>query len=570
MRLTSLLLVTLLLTACGDKTTPVSEAVNTPAELKALNAGFTRGVERVTDGVYVAIGFGLANSIMIEGDDGLIIVDTMESVQQGEEVLAAFRQISAKPVKAIIYTHNHTDHVFGSAAFAAAGEDEVEIYAHDTTQYYIDRVINVVRPIIHLRSMRMFGNYLPEDELVNDGIGAFLGIDSDSRLFAMPPTRTFSDELKLTIAGVDIELVHAPGETSDQIFVWLPQKGVLLPGDNIYRAFPNLYTIRGTPYRDVTQWVSSLDKMRQRKPEFLVPSHTRPITGAQAIEDTLRAYRDAIQFVHDQTVRYMNRGLTPDQIVKRVRLPEHLASQPYLQEFYGKVDWSVRSVFNGYLGWFDGNPSTLQPLDEGQQATRMAQLAGGEEQLLSRARAALEQQDYQWVLDLTDHLLVLGQAEAQTLRSKALSALGERQSNPNARHYYFTQARELSGELTVNKSPGVDPDFLASLPIANFIHAMPPLLKAEDTLDIDDVIGFHFRDSDRHFRVHIRRGVAVVSEGQLPAANSVIVTDEQTWKEIAAGLRTPVTAVVSGDLAIEGGKIALLRFLGYFEKSIRN
>lgn len=99
---------------------------------------------------------------------------------------------------------------------------------------------------------------------------------------------------------------------------------------------------------------------------------------------------------------------------------------------------------------------------------------------------------------------------------------------------------------------------------------MPPLLKAEDTLDIDDVIGFHFRDSDRHFRVHIRRGVAVVSEGQLPAANSVIVTDEQTWKEIAAGLRTPVTAVASGDLAIEGGKIALLRFLGYFEKSIRN
>ncbi len=99
---------------------------------------------------------------------------------------------------------------------------------------------------------------------------------------------------------------------------------------------------------------------------------------------------------------------------------------------------------------------------------------------------------------------------------------------------------------------------------------MPPLLKAEETLDVDAVMGFHFRDSDRHFRVHIRRGVAEVSEGQSPPANSVIVTDEQTWKEVAAGLRSPATAVVSGDLSIEGGKIALLRFLGYFEKSVRN
>jgi alkyl sulfatase BDS1-like metallo-beta-lactamase superfamily hydrolase len=567
MRLSLPLFVTLLLIACGDKTTPAREAVNTPADLKALNADFARGVEEVTDGVFVAIGFGLANSIMIEGDDGIIIVDTMESVQQGEEVLAAFRQFSAKPVKAIIYTHNHTDHVFGSAAFGRPGE--VEIYAHETTQYYINRLINVVRPIINLRSMRMFGNYLADDELVNDGIGAFLGIDSESRLFAMSPTRTFSDELKLTIAGVDIELVHAPGETNDQIFVWLPQKGVLLPGDNIYKAFPNLYTIRGTPYRDVTRWVGSLDKMRQRKPEFLVPSHTRPIVGAQIIEDTLRAYRDAIQYVHDQTVRYMNQGLTPDQIVERVKLPAHLASHPYLQEFYGKVDWSVRSVFNGYLGWFDGNSSTLQPLAEGQRATRMAQLAGGKEQLLSRARAALEERDYQWALDLTDHLLVLGEEKAVALRAQALRALGELQSNPNARHYYFTRARELGGDLTISEAPKIDPDFLASLPIANFIHAMPPLLKAEETLDIDEVIGFHFSDSDRHFRVHIRRGVAVVSEGQLPTAQSVIVTDEQTWKELAAGLRAPATAVVSGDLAIEGGVIALLRFLGYFEKSIR-
>ena len=110
-----------------------------------------------------------------------------------------------------------------------------------------------------------------------------------------------------------LELVHAPGETNDQLFVWLPEKRVLLPGDNFYRAFPNLDTIRGTLYRDVLQWVESLDRMRERRPEHLVPSHTRPLSGADAIHAALTDYRDAIQFVHDQTIRGINRGHERDR-----------------------------------------------------------------------------------------------------------------------------------------------------------------------------------------------------------------------------------------------------------------
>jgi alkyl sulfatase BDS1-like metallo-beta-lactamase superfamily hydrolase len=553
--------------ACSDNQAPARPAANSPAELQAHSAQFTRGVEQVTDGVYVAIGYGLANSIMLEGDDGLVIVDTMESVQEGELVLAAFREISDKPVKAIIYTHNHADHVFGSVAFGKPGE--IDVYAHESTAYYINRLINVVRPIIGLRSMRMFGNYLPDDEFINNGIGPRLAMASDSTLFALPPTHTFAEELKFTIAGIDIELIHAPGETQDQLFVWLPKHKVLLPGDNIYQAFPNLYTIRGTPYRDVVQWAKSIDKMRERRPEYLVPSHTRPIVGAAQIDSTLQVYRDAIQYVHDQTVRQMNKGLTPDQIVEHVHLPPHLASHPYLQEFYGKVNWSVRSIFAGYMGWFDGNSTTLLPLDGEQQAQRMATLAGGKDQLLQQAQAALDSEDYQWLLQLSDHLLALGVEAARPMRASALRALGATQANPNARHYYFTQARELTGELQIEDAPNVDPEFLRALPIANFINAMPSILKAEETLDVDEVMGFHFTDSDTHFRVHIRRGVAVVTEGELPAASSTVVTKEQTWKAIAAGLRSPAGSLVSGDLKVEGGKIALVQFLGYFEKSVR-
>ena len=344
------------LAACGDSSAPEPRATPAPDALREHSKLFEKEVVEVTDGVHVAVGFGLANSIMLEGDEGIIIVDTMETVAEGEAVLAAFREITDKPIAAIIYTHNHADHVFGARAFAAPGE--VPVYAHQSTGYYINRVVNQIRPIITTRSMRMFGHHLPEGERINDGIGPHLGVSEESTLFALPPDHTVDERLETTIAGIKLELVHAPGETEDQLFVWLPEKKVVLSGDNIYQTFPNLYTIRGTYYRDVQKWAASLDKIRALDAEFLVPSHTRPLSGRERIHDTLTDYRDAIQYVHDQTLRHMNKGLTPDQIVERVQLPPHLAESLWLQEFYGKVSWSVRSVFDGYLGWFDGNPTT--------------------------------------------------------------------------------------------------------------------------------------------------------------------------------------------------------------------
>ena len=132
-----------------------------------------------------------------------------------------------------------------------------------------------------------------------------------------------------------------------------------MPGDNIYKTFPNLYTIRGTSHRDVTGWVESIDQMKKYNSEFLFPSHTLPIIGKNNIKDALNIYRDAIQYIHDQTIRLMNQGLYPDEIADQIQLPKNISDSPYLYEFYGTVRWSVKSIFNGYLGWFSGNPSEL-------------------------------------------------------------------------------------------------------------------------------------------------------------------------------------------------------------------
>ena len=166
-------------------------------------------------------------------------------------------------------------------------------------------------------------------------------------------------------------ILHIPGETDDQIGVWIPESRTLLCADDIYKAFPNLYAIRGTPSRDLMQWVDSLDLMLSYEADFLVPSHTRPIIGRENIKQILIVYRDAIQFIHDQTVRYINQGFTADEIVEKVKLPNNLATHPYLIEFYGTVAWSVKGVFTSYLGWFSGNPIDLQPLTLKNKSKRM-------------------------------------------------------------------------------------------------------------------------------------------------------------------------------------------------------
>jgi len=557
----------LLSTACKRQnvTEAFTREITSPEELSEHSMEFEKEVVKVTDRIHVAVGFGLANSIMVEGDDGLIIIDAMESMEEGAEVLSAFKTISDKPVSAIIYTHNHTDHVFGAQAIA--GEDDPEVIAHEDMPYHLDRIATVIRPVIEKRSYRMFGNYLSQDELVNCGIGPHLSINANTELGVIRPTVTFTDSMNINISGIDLQLFHAPGETPDQLFVWIPEEKALMCGDNLYKTFPNLYTIRGTSHRDLNHWRQSLDKMRRFPVEHLVPSHTRPIQGRESINGILTDYRDAIQFVHDQTVRYMNLGMTPDQIVEKVRLPEHLAESPYLQEFYGKVEWTVRSVFNGYLGWFDGNPSTLLPLDQLDEAQRMAQLAGGEDKLIRTMKEAADQKDMQWALQLTDHVLILqpDHADAERIRRDCLMELGMAQANPNARHYYITMARELEGLKNEGLiTPGKE--MVHAIPMASVFNGMATFLNAEKAADVEKTIVFNFTDTEEAYSVIIRKGVAEVQPYAVADADHTITTESTIWKEIAAEIRKPLPAIASGKLKIEGGKIAFAKVMNLFDR----
>jgi alkyl sulfatase BDS1-like metallo-beta-lactamase superfamily hydrolase len=254
----------------------------------------------------------------------------------------------------VIYSHWHIDHFGGVAAFAShedAASGKVKIIAHKTF------LANVIKssaggdgPIISARVDYSLGTLLDVDAKgrINGGLGPDFVIENPSLI---APNVLIDDDLDITIAGVKMHIAWIPSEAPDEIAVWFPDLEVLHSVEILQgESFPNLHTIRGTRYRDPERWFKGIDRLREFPAKFMVPSHGRPVSGKEAVAETLTAYRDAIQFVYDQTLRHMNKGMIPDELVEVVRLPPHLADHPWLGDFYGGVPHTVRQIYVGEIG----------------------------------------------------------------------------------------------------------------------------------------------------------------------------------------------------------------------------
>jgi len=547
-----------------------------PARLTEHSKKMEQRVYKVADNVYSAVGYALGNSIMIEGRDGIVIVDVTESVEAAKAILAEFRKITNKPVKAIVYTHNHTDHTLGVKAFTTEEDvraGRVDIYAHDSLMDAVIRNASVIAPILGLRSAYSFGIALERgpEGAVNEGIGPKLSLGQRSFI---SPTKTFKDSLDIQVAGLKLHLQHAPSETDDEIVIWLPENRVLLTAEVIQgECFPNLHTLRGTKYRDPVNWFKSIDLLRRFRAEHMVPSHGRPMTGKDSIEELLTSYRDAIQYVHDQTIRNMNRGLTPDELVEVVsKLPAHLASHPWLGEFYGTVKHSVREIYVGYLGWFEGDPTFLDPLPRGERASRYVAQMGGRDRVLESALGAYDKGDYQWAAELLTYLIRVNKddSQARSLKAKSLRALAYKTENTNWRDWYISSARELERSLnsmvTLSATSSLSaPDILKQLPVSKLLESMTVRLDPVQTADVHLTVGFKFQDTGRDYALEVRRGVAQLHESLPQQIDVTLHLSVSDLHRILLRQTTFVDALKAAEIKAEGKTAELPRFFGFFD-----
>lgn len=533
---------------------------------------YERRVEQVTDRVFVAIGYGLANTIMIVGDGGIVVVDVMESVEAAAEARDALRAFSDLPVKALVYTHGHPDHVWGGRAWVD-GEDasDVEVIAHESVGHFVNEFANILSPRYTLGGIYMYGGALPHsgDGFVVNGIGPRLHA---GRRGYIPPTRTFTAEDDVEVAGIRMKLVFAPGESPDQIFVWLPDDRVLLSGDNLYRSYPNVYTIRGARFRDPRDWYGSLDKMRALRPEHLVPCHGGPISGAGDVMDTLTTYRDGIQYVFDQTIRGMNRGLTPDQLAGSVELPARLREHPYLRQLYGQVDFCVREIYAGLYGWFSGEGSDLQPPPPGEESSEIIALAGGVEPAAEALKVAVEGGRLRWAARLATHILRVdpGNETVKRLKATALTALAYETINANARHWWLTEAAVLKGDVPLtpeiggvianSRAAGV----LAGVPVRETVAALSVRLDPVAAADVERTIVVRV-PGEGDVALAIRRGVCAVEPFGFDQPDLVVVLTKTDLVQLTLGERRWADAVADGSVTVEGGTQLLLDTTALFD-----
>jgi len=550
--------------SCTAKPEPFSavpnENVNALSDLQ--EEIFSKQVIKVTENVYSAVGFALANSIMIKVEGGKVIVDTTEGVQAAQKIRDEFDKIAPGPVLAVIYTHTHPDHILGAKVFKDSG---APVWATAASIKALNDQFTSLSTILRKRGAKQYGEVLSDSERISNGIGPFLKLDSGPVPPIIYPTKTFTGKIRIEIGKTLFELVQAPGETEDQLFVWLPETKILLSGDNIYPSFPNLYATRGVPPRPVRSWIESLDKMRKLKPEHLVPSHAKPLSGQDKIYEVLTVYRDAIEYVHDSVIRMANQGKSPDDIAEEIILPAHLRNHPYLTEFYGKVSWSVRGIYDGYLGWFDGNPTSLNRLHPKERSKRLLPLMGGTENALKACREALENRNYQWAAELSDILLDVDPKDkkAKAIKAKALRALAMKSINSNERCYLISSAYQLEGRYKEPSSPKINSATIKDLPIGVLIANFPERLDYKKTVGITTSISFEFSDTGNSYTFFIRRGIGEVVSPQVTKADLKLISTEEDFKALLVGDLGSIKALTKGRIKIEGGLGKLIAFRSY-------
>ena len=535
-----------------------------PSLWRMARLNLANGLFKVADGLYQLRGFDIANMTVIEGRTGLILIDPLTTAEAAQAALALyFVHRPRKPVRAVIYTHSHSDHYGGVRGVI----DEADVKAGKVAVIAPDGFMEAVGgenvlaglPMIR-RAQFQFGPLLPRGARgqVDAGLGkgiarGTVGLIAPTRLIAQPVEEHAID-------GVRIVFQLAPDtEAPAEMHMFYPELGVLNMAENACPLLHNLIPLRGSVARDPRIWskyIAEAIRLWGPTTDVLIGQHHWPTWGRQAVLDRLEAQRDLYKHIHDQTLRYMNKGWRPAEIAEAIDLPPGLAERWSVRSYYGTVSHNVKAVYQRYLSWYDGNPCNLHPLPPAHTARKFVEYMGGASTVIARARQDFARGEYRWVAQVMKEVVFAEPAneEARALCADALEQMGYQAESATWRNAFLYGAMELRhGVFQIPARTPMSADLLAGISTDVLFDAMAirldPAKAAGQAFDLN----WRFTDRGEEVALTLRHCTLTHRMGERSADSVATVTTTRALLDAVILRKIPVEeAVASGRLGIEG------------------
>lgn len=384
-------------------------------QMRELNANSTEHIQFIEfyENYYCVPGFGNIGIVITK--EGIVIIDTGRSKIHAKKIYKLLRKKTSLPIKYIIYTHGHLDHVGGVSELK---EEDTKVIAHRKVISRFEKYKTLQQHRENIRSVQ-FG--ISED-------------DSKSYQFTLPDI-TFHDSYEFELGGKNFSITHGLGETDDHCFVYIQEDEVVFSGDFFIWSFPNI----GNPLKEIRfekEWYETLQKIIDKNPSYLMPGHGDVLNSKEKIRTALQNVHDVLKFVHDEVILYMNKGRSLDDMLENIRLPSHLKHSEYITPSYGCLEFAIKGTHRRYTGWFDGNPKNLQPIREEKVAEEVLTLIN-EQKFIDRAKQLIHKGDYQMALHIIDFVVLGSNNEiARQLKKKIVLELARNNKNFIMRNIY--------------------------------------------------------------------------------------------------------------------------------------
>ncbi|MFV3369605.1 alkyl/aryl-sulfatase [Pseudomonas sp. NY15435] len=549
-----------------------------PSLMRQAQLNLSYGLFKVTDGIYQVRGYDLANITFIQGKTGWIVIDTLTTPATSKAAYALVSQeLGQKPIRAIIYSHAHADHfggVKGLVSQEQVDKGEVQIIA---PKGFMEAAIkeNVMAGNAMLRrASYQYGTLLPKGPNGQVDMAIGKGV-AHGPLSIIAPTKLIEGELQdLEIDGVPFTFQNTPGtESPAEMNVWLPQQKALLMAENVTATLHNLYTLRGAETRDPLGWSKYINEALHRfgdKAEVMFAVHNWPRWGHEDIVHTLEKQRDMYGYLNDQTLHLANNGVTINQIHERLKVPPELANEWFNRGYHGSVSHNVRAVVNKYLGYYDSNPATLNPLAPEDSAKKYVEFMGGADHLLQMAKASFDKGEYRWVVEVLNKLVFADPTNqaARNLQADALEQLGYQAENAGWRNSYLVAAQELRNGVPRNL-PSLrvsNPDALAAMDTGLLFDYLGVRMNAQKAEGEDFSINLVLPDKNEQYLLELKNSHLNNIKGvQSENAGQTVTIDRADLNRLMLKEVSPVRLVFEGKLKSSGNPLLLAKLFGMLE-----